>query len=371
MSVCAVLCVGSGNSLNFSSSPPRGNDVVANTDVVTPMPLMRIASGFGMTKALAAAVDLGLFNYLSKVVTATKAQICRDLGLADRPAGMLLTVCIAMELLESDGEWVRNSAMTEEFLVIGKQHYFGDYVKLKDVRAYHSWNRLTDALRTNAPVGWDPTTQATPFEGISPEEAELFYSAMRSLSAHTAATLARAVDLSGARRLLDVGGGSGIYCIELCKVNEQLHTSVYDLPSVCPMIEQAAREAGMADRISAAPGNFLTDEQLPGGHDVALLSTVLHDWDPKFNVVLLRKVYDAIEPGGMVVICEQFISDDRDGPLEGALLSLNMLVETTGGANYTRNEYKSWLTEVGFTDIEHVGFEAAGANGAMLARKPR
>nr|WHM27935.1 O-methyltransferase [Lentzea rhizosphaerae] len=338
--------------------------------MVTPMPLMRIASGFGMTKALAAAVDLGLFNHLSKVTTATKAEICRDLGLADRPAGMLLTVCTAMELLESEGEYFRNSAVAEEFLVMGKEHYFGDYVKLKDVRAYHSWDRLTDALRTNAPVGWDPKTQATPFEGISPEEARLFYSAMRSLSAYTAATLARAVDLSGAKRLLDVGGGSGIYGIELGKVNPQLHTTVYELPSVCPMIEQAALAAGMADRISAAPGNFLTDEQLPGGHDVALLSTVLHNWGPEFNVVLLRKVYDAIEPGGTVVICEQFISDDRDGPLEGALLSLNMLVETTGGANYTRGEYESWLTEAGFTDLEYIDLDAAGANGTMLGRKP-
>lgn len=344
--------------------------MVASMGRVTPMPLMRIASGFGMTKTLAAAMDLGLFTYLSKVVTATQAEVCRDLGLVDRPARMLLTACTALELLESDGEHFRNSAVAEEFLVAGKRHYFGDYVKLKDIRAYTSWERLLDALRTNAPVTWDPKTQRSPFEGVSSEEAEMFYSAMRSMSAYTAAALARAVDLSGASRLLDIGGGSGVYGIELGRVYEQLHTTVYDLPSVCPLAEQAAGAAGMADRISTEPGDFLTDERLPGGHDVALLSAVLHNWGPEVDIALLHKVYQAIEPGGTVVICEQFISDDRDGPLEAALMSLNMLVEHAEGCNYTKHEYKSWLTEAGFTDIEFVEFEAAGANGAMLGRKP-
>lgn len=344
--------------------------MVASTGRVTPTPLMRIASSFGMTKALAAAVDLGLFDYLSKVVTATTADVCRDLGLVERPAVMLLTTCTALELLESDGVHYRNSAVAEEFLVVGKRHYFGDYVKLKNVRAYESWGELLKALRTNAPTMWDPKTQDSPFEGISPEEAQLFYSAMRSISAYTAATLAKAVDLSGAKKLLDVGGGSGVYGIELGRVYEKLHTTVYDLPSVAPLAEQAAAAAGMAGRISAAPGDFLKDERLPGGHDVVLLSSVLHNWGPEVDASLVRKVYDAVEPGGKIIICEVFVSDDGDGPLEGALMSLNMLVETAGGCNYRKHEYETWLTDAGFTDIEFVSFEAAGANGAMLGRKP-
>lgn len=120
--------------------------MVAGVDWVRPMPLIPIASGFGMSKTLAAAVNLGL---------------------ADRPAGTLLTARTTMELLESDGERFRNSAVAEEFLVPGKRHYFGDYVKLEKVRAYISisWERVLDALRTNATITLDPKNAAKSVRG--------------------------------------------------------------------------------------------------------------------------------------------------------------------------------------------------------------
>jgi predicted O-methyltransferase YrrM len=195
----------------------------------------------------------------------------------------------------------------------------------------------------------------------------LFWEAMHSLSTMTARKLGEAVDLGHFRRLLDIGGGSGAYDIELCKQYEALRGTVFDLPHVAAIAAGKIAEAGLTDRIETVGGNFF--EQLPGDHDAHLLSMILHDWDEAKNRALLRRSFEALPSGGAVVISELLVNDEKTGPAPAALMSLNMLIETEG-RNYTPAEYSAWLEEAGFRHIETVWFDAPAANGAVIGRKP-
>lgn len=343
--------------------------MTVDTDrVLSPVPLMELATGFWASKTLAAAHELDVFSRLSGTAGLTAGGLAEALGIEERPAEMLLTGCAALGLLDqSDGRYV-NSPVAEEFLVRGKPYYFGGFVQMLDQRLYPGWGRLAEAIRTNRPTTWDPDRQGSLFDGEDPRLLAVFWEAMHSLSTFTARTLGQAVDLSGVRRLLDVGGGSAAFDIELCRRYPELTATVYELAKVAEIAAGKVTEAGLADRIGTVAGDFFA-ESLPGGYDTVLLSMILHDWAPDRCRAILRKCWAALPAGGQVIICELLVNDARTGPPAAALMSLNMLVETEG-RNYTPAEYGGWLVELGFQDIRTVWFEAAGANGAVIARKP-
>ncbi|SNY71440.1 Dimerisation domain-containing protein [Paractinoplanes atraurantiacus] len=327
---------------------------------------MELVTGFWSFKTFAAAVELDLFTRLAGGRTLTKEQI----GLPERPADLLLAACASLGLLERDGDGYRNSAIAEEFLVRGKPYYFGGQVTYCDQRTYLPWHRIGEALRTDRPLTWDPATQESMFDTADPQMLSTFWDAMYSTSVFTARALSETVDLKGRGRLLDVGGGSGAYDIELCRTHPDLKATVFDLPHVCEIAAAKAAAAGLSDRIGTAPGDFLQDGQLPGGYDVVLLSMILHDWDEATNRRLLAKVFAALEPGGLVIVSELLLDADRAGPAPAALMGMNMLVETVAGRNYSNAEYERWLADAGFTGVRTVRFDAPGANGAVLGVKP-
>lgn len=336
---------------------------------LSPVPLMQLTTGFWAFKTLAAAHELDLFSRLADSGGTTSDELAATLAIDQRPAEMLLTGCAALGLLtKSDGRF-RNSPLAEEFLVRGRPYYFGGWVEMLDRRLYPGWGRLADAIRTNRPTTWDPDRQESLFDGEDPELLAVFWEAMHSLSTFTARVLGRAVDLTGARRLLDVGGGSGAFDLELCRQYSDLTATVYELPKVADIATRKIKEAGLADRVDAVPGDFFADPSLPEGYDTILLSMILHDWSEEHGRAILRKCWAALPSGGRLIISELLVDDDRTGPPPAALMSLNMLIETAHGRNYTPAEYGSWLTDAGFGEISTVWFEAAGANGAVIGRK--
>ncbi len=336
---------------------------------LSPVPLMQVATGFWASKTLAAAHELDLFSRLSGNAGATTREVAEGLGIHERPAEMLLTGCAALGLLERNGSGYANSPMAEEFLVRGKPYYFGGFVQMLDQRLYPGWGRLAEAIRTNRPTTWDPERQSSLFDGEDPELLAVFWEAMHSLSTYTARALGRIVDLSGGRRLLDVGGGSAAFPIEWCRCWPDLTATVFELPKVTDIAAEKIQEAGLAEQIATVAGDFLADDALPGGHDTVLLSMILHDWAEDRCRVILEKCWQALPSSGELIISELLVNDDRTGPPAAALMSLNMLVETEG-RNYTAAEYTAWLADLGAQDTRVVWFEAAGANGAVIGRKP-
>jgi 3-hydroxy-5-methyl-1-naphthoate 3-O-methyltransferase len=336
---------------------------------ITPLPLMQLATSFWAFKTLATAVDMDLFTHLS-ASPMNAPELARWFNIEERPAEMLLTGCAALCLLDKDKDGrYRNSPLAETFLSRGARYYFGGFVTMLNRRLYSGWDKLPDAVRTNKPTTWDPDKQKSLFGGADPAMMGTFWQAMHSLSIFTARAVSEAVDFSGFRNLLDVGGGSGAYDIELCARYPNLSATVYDLPFVTEIAARKVAEAGLNGRIATHPGDFFSDPKFPAGHDVILLSMIMHDWSEADDRAILGKCYEALPANGAVVISELLVNDQKTGPAPAALMSLNMLIETVGGRNYTPAEYRAWLTDAGFRDIRAVWFEAAGANGVVIGYK--
>src|SRR5918997_2983033 len=237
------------------------------TTATSPVPLMQLSSGFWAFKTLAAAHELDLFTRLSGSPGMRSEELAQFLDIDERPAEMLLSGCAALGLLEKEGGRYRNSALSEEFLVKGKPYYFGGWIQMLDKRLYPGWGKLTEAIRTNRPTTWDPDKQSSLFEGEDPAMMALFWEAMHSLSTFSARALAGAVDFGSFKRLLDVGGGSGAYDIELCRHYPHLRATVYELPFVNEIAADKIAQAQLIDRIETAAGDYFADPTFPAHHD--------------------------------------------------------------------------------------------------------
>ena len=340
------------------------------SEELSSIPLMGLATSFWTFKTLAAALEFDLFTSLSQRKGATVAEAAVALGIEPRPAEMLLTGCAALALLEKKRDRYRNTPLAEKFLVRGKPYFFGGFVEMLDKRLYAGWAKLSDAVRTNQPTTWDPKLQKSLFDGLDPVMLSRFWEAMHSLSISTAAALAKVIDFRRFKRLLDVGGGSGAFDIELCRQYRHLRATVYDLPPVVEIAAGKIAQAKLANRVSTSAGDFFNDASYPAGHDVILLSMIMHDWSEEDNRAILRKCFEALPRGGAVLISELLVNDDKTGPPPGALMSLNMLIETAGGRNYSAAEYSGWLGDIGFHSIRRKKLVAPGADGLVIGYKP-
>lgn len=335
---------------------------------ITPVPLMQLSTGFWSFKTLAAAVELDLFTKLAGGREVSVLDLQQEFDMQHRPADLLLAACASLGLLEKAGDRYRNTELSETFLVQGRPYYFGGFVRFCDAREYPAWHRIVDALRGNRPTTWDPSAGGSLFDKEDPVMLGLFWEAMHSFSTFTARALGEKLDFQPYRRLLDVGGGSGAFPIELCKRHGHLEAAVYDLPHACAIAASKIEAAGLSRAIGTIAGDFVAQD-LPAGFDVMLVSHILHDWDEAHNRKLLGKIHAALPAGGDLIISELMLDDTRDGPPAAALMGMNMLVETIGGKNYSEAEYRTWLTDAGFGDFRSVALGAAGANKALVARK--
>ncbi|WP_206055107.1 methyltransferase [Nocardia sp. CS682] len=336
---------------------------------LTPTGLMEIATNFWRAKTLAAAVELGIFTLLARTGPLSSAEIAHEAGIKMRPADMFLASCAALGLLvEKDGEY-GNSATAAQFLVEGRPDYFGGFVRFCDAREYPAWGRLVEALRTDRPMTWDPATQDSPFAREDRVMTEMFWEALHVAATYTARGLADTYDFGAHHRLLDVGGGSGAFLIELCRGNPALRGTLYELDHVCADAAARIVDAGLANQIDTVAGDFIADPALPEGFDVILISGVLHNWDPATNCALIRKSYNALRAGGALLVCELMLDSRRAGPADAALMGLNMVIETTAGKNYSETEYREWVAACGFEGIEIRRLDGPGANAVLVARR--
>ncbi|OZM72228.1 methyltransferase [Amycolatopsis antarctica] len=330
---------------------------------------MQITAGFWSFKTLAAAVELGLFAALRDGRCLGRAEVAAELDIPDRPADMLLAACASLGLLRRERDGFANSALAEDLLVPGRRRYFGDFVLYADRREYPAWLGAAEALRTDRAQTWNPDEQESGYAVEDTMMTDLFWNAMHSLSSSTAEALGDVVNLGSHRRLLDIGGGSGAYSLELCRRNPGLTATVYELPHVCEQTAARIAEASLEHRVDTMPGDFRgLAAALPVGYDLLLLSMVLHCFDETACRDLLRKCRQAIEPGGTIMICELLLNEDRSGPRLAALMGMNMVVESQGGRNYSELDYRTWLLDAGFGDVEVVRFHGAGANGVVVGR---
>ena len=209
---------------------------------------------------------------------------------------------------------------------------------------WDSWTYLTEAVIQGKNPEMVPRSQ-------KPEEATTaFIGAMHVVGRKLSQKIANSLDLSSYHKLLDVGGASGTYTIAFLNKNPKLKSVIFDLKTVIPLAEKGIREAGLAERVAFVPGDFYMDE-LPKGCDLALLSAIIHQNSPMQNLDLYRKIFQALEPGGMLMIRDHIMKENRTWPPAGAVFAINMLVGTEGGDTYTFEEVKTALETAGFVDI--------------------
>jgi hypothetical protein len=186
---------------------------------------------------------------------------------------------------------------------------------------------------------------------MDPETLVAFIGAMDVIGRDLSLEIADSYDLGRYRRLLDVGGASGTYTAAFLRKNPFLRATIFDLGVVIPMARAKIASEGLSERVDLVPGDFYKDD-LPGEHDLVLLSAIIHQNDPGQNVALYRKAIAALVPGGAMLIRDHIMDETRTVPSAGALFAINMLVNTRGGSTYTFEEVRSGLAEAGFTDIK-------------------
>lgn len=322
---------------------------------VTPERLMQLGLGFMGSKTLLSAIELGLFTALAEVPMNAE-QLTAKLGLHPRSARDFFDALVALGLLQRDDGVYRNAADADVFLVRGKLSYIGGLLEMANERLYPFWGSLTEGLRTGLPQNEVKTGGAGLFEALygDPERLRLFLGAMTGLSMGAAKAMAEKFPWKEYQTVVDVGGAQGGLLVQLCLAHPHLRGGNFDLPVVGPIFEEYAGTNGLADRLKFLPGDFFNDP-LPAA-EVITMGHILHDWDLDQKRMLLRKAYDALPGGGALIVFEALIDDERRQNAFGLLMSLNMLIETPGGFDYTGNDCSAWMRETGFssTRVEHL-----------------
>ena len=336
----------------------RGTDMASATGgdaaAVTPDGIMQLGLGFWGAKTLLSAVELGLFSELARGPATADALRAR-LGLHPRAARDFLDALVALGMLERADGLYRNAPAPDRYLDRAKPGYLGGMLEMANARLYGFWGGLTDALRTGQPQ--NEARHGGDFFGAlyaDPGRLEGFLEAMTGLSAPIAAAIARRFPWDRHRTLIDVGCAQGGLPVTLALAHPHLTGGGFDLPAVAPVFTRHVAASGLTDRLRFYPGDFLRDP-LPGA-DVLVMGHILHDWDLDQKRAILAKAHAALPVGGALIVYDMMIDDERRANAAGLLMSLNMLIETPGGFDYSGADCQAWMREAGFrhTRVEHL-----------------
>jgi hypothetical protein len=271
------------------------------------------------------------------------------LGLHARSARDFLDALVALGFLSRSGDGYANTPETELFLDRKKPSYVGGILEMANHRLYPFWGHLTQALRTGEPQNECKTGGPGLFDVLYADPARLkeFLAAMTGVSHGANMAIAETFHWSDYRTFVDVGTAQGDLAAQIARVNPHLQGIGFDLPQVAPIFDAYAATVGVADRLRFMPGDFFKQD-LPKA-DVVLMGHILHDWDLPTKKMLIRKAFDALPIGGAFIVYEAIIDDERAKNAFALLMSLNMLIETPGGFDFTGADCAAWLKEAGFS----------------------
>jgi hypothetical protein len=324
-------------------------------DELSPAGIVRLGVGFWGPKTLLSAVEVGLFTELAREPLDAPTLRGR-LGLHERSARDFFDTLVALGMLERDeaGRY-RNTPETDLFLDRAKPSYVGGLLEMANARLYRNWGALTESLRTGRAQG-EGGEEGDFFAALydDPGRLRMFLQAMTGLTTGTACAMAQKFPWRERRRFFDLGCAQGCVPVQVALAHPHISGGGFDLPQVGPLFEDYVAGFGLKERLSFRPGNFFTDP-LPEA-DVLAMGRILHDWNLEEKKALLARAYAALPPGGALIVYESLIDDARRVNVFGLLMSLNMLVETPGGFDFTGADCCGWMREVGFrkTSVEHL-----------------
>ncbi len=324
------------------------------TDKPSPEKLLALGLSFWNAKALLSAVELGVFDALAEG-PADLSTLMSKLGLHARSARDFLDALVAMKMLGREDGVYSNTADTDLFLVRGRPSYVGGLLEMANARLYASWGNLTEALKTGQRQS-ENKEEGDLFAALyaDPERLRGFLAAMSGVSAGAAHAIAEKFPWRDYKTFVDVGAAQGMVPVTIARAHPHLSGGGFDLPAVGPIFEEFVAANGLADRLRFYAGDFFADA-LPKA-DVIIMGHILHDWDPAQKRALLKKAHEALTDGGALIVYEALIDDERRENAFGLLMSLNMLIETAGGFDYSGADCQGWMKEAGFTRtrVEHL-----------------
>lgn len=328
--------------------------------------IMQIGFGFMASKTLLSAVELGLFTLLADGPLDAEA-IRERLGLHPRSTHDFLDGLVSLGLLERDAGRYANTGETASFLDRGKSSYVGGLLEMANARLYPFWGALTEGLRTGQPQN-EAKRGENPFDAIYADPARLegFLKAMSGISFGPAQAIAGKFPWQRYRTFVDIGAAQGMLAVQVAAAHPHLTGGGFDLPAVRPVFERFVQDHELSDRLQFHEGSFF-DDPMPSA-DVLVMGHILHDWNLEQKRMLIAKAYDAINPGGALIVYDTVIDDERRENTFGLMISLTMLIETPGGFDYTGAQCREWMTDAGFRDVkvEHL----SGPESAVIGIKP-
>ncbi len=331
---------------------------------VTPERLMQLAWAYAPPLAIEAAVRLRIFDTLDDG-SKTLDQIASATKCSPRGLSPVLNLLTGFGLLEKSGRDIY--ALTPEsaaFLVSTKPSFQGGIFQHMSRQLIPNWLHLTEIVRTGQPS-----------EGVNEERDgaaffQQFVEDIFPMSYPSARLLADGLGLATARQtvsVLDLGAGSGVWGIALAQASPKVRVRAVDWEGVLSVTRRVAEKFGLADRFTFVPGDLL-EADFGTGHQVAILGHILHSEGEKRSRLLLKKIFEALAPGGTLAIAEFLVNEDRTGPMNGLIFAVNMLVQTTAGNTYSFAEIRAWLQEAGFTNMRQM--DAPGPSPLVLADRP-
>jgi hypothetical protein len=320
-----------------------------------PDQILQVGLGFWASKTLLSAVELELFTELAKHPE-TLAELSARLGLHARSAHDFLDCLLALGFLERRDGTYYNTPSTDLFLDKRKPSYIGGMLEMANQRLYPFWANLTIALRTGEPQNESRNGGDNSFKLLyaEPERLRSFLRAMTGISHGANLAIAKKFPWTDYKSAVDVGTAQGDLISQVALANPHIAGIGFDLPEVGPIFEDYIAENNLSGRVRFSPGSFF-DSPIPSA-DVIMMGHILHDWNLDDKKMLIRKAYDALPTGGALIVYESIIDDDRSQNAFGLMMSLNMLIETPGGFDYTGADCIGWMKEAGFreTRVEHL-----------------
>ena len=304
--------------------------------------ILGLGRAFMESRVLLTAVELDVFTALAdRAMTAREAAGL--LGTDLRGTATLLDALAGMGLLEKDDGLYHCPLGAAELL---SRESTGTVVPMlmHSVALWRRWSELTDVVRRGTPAGRPPEPEQRE------KDREAFIGAMHTVGARMAADVVAAIQPGDAVSLLDIGGASGTYTQAFLEAFPRMRATLFDLPPVIEIARRRLGSTGVLDRVTFVAGDFYQDE-LPGGHDLALLSAIIHQNSTEQNIELFSKIRRSLAPRGRLVIRDHVMSSDHTRPARGALFAVNMLVGTHGGGTYSFDEIRAGLEAAGFTGV--------------------
>ncbi len=333
-----------------------------NTARIDTIRLQRLARAFNESAVFYAAIDLELFTHVSAGADSI-SSLATAMGTSELNAERLVVVCLAMGLLErgSDGGLV-NAPDCEKFMVKGSPRYAGPWMTFTR-HEVDDWMHLTEKL-----LDPSPPTELGLYDDLTVERARKYHAATYSIGMGAGRRFCREVDLTGRRKMMDLGGGSGAYSINAVQAFEGLSAVVFDLPPVTVVTQEYLDSNGVADRVTTQGGDFINDE-LPSGCDVAVMASNLPIYNAANIQKVVHKTFAALEPGGEMHLIGETLNADGIGPVDAAMWGMAEINYGSGGRTHSVTECIGYFENAGFVEVGNVDF-IAGTLTRTFGRKP-